>query len=104
MEEGAAAEMTGQEFGLVVGEPAEFRFFASSTRRDDKVGAAVEDARELEELPPIETALEGEAGKIVPVHLRAQVTEVGTLQLDCVERGGQNRWKLEFNVRMSGDE
>lgn len=104
MEEGSEAEMTGQEFGLVVGEPAVFRFFASSTRREDKVGTVVEDARELEELPPIETTLEGEAGRMIPVHLKAQVTEVGTLQLWCVDRGDKERWKLEFNVRMTGEE
>jgi molecular chaperone DnaK (HSP70) len=104
MEEGTEVELAGQEFGLVVGEPAEFRFFASSTRRDDKVGSVVEDAKELEELPQIESTLEGEAGRVVPVKLRAQVTEIGTLQLWCVERNQQNRWKLEFNVRMTSEE
>src|SRR5207249_3872586 len=38
MEEGTQAEIPPQEFGLVVGEPTRFRFFASSVRRDDKPG------------------------------------------------------------------
>ena len=40
MEEGTEADVPGQEFGLVVGEPAEFRFLGSTTRRDDTVGHA----------------------------------------------------------------
>lgn len=104
MEESAESELKGQEFGLVLGEEAEFHFFASSARRDDKVGAVVEDARELEEMPLITATLDGEAGRVVPVHLRAQVTAIGTLQLWCVARGGHPRWKLEFSVRMSGDD
>ena len=38
MEEGTEADVPGQEFGLVVGEPAEFRFLGSTMRRDDAVG------------------------------------------------------------------
>jgi hypothetical protein len=100
MEEGTEAEVPGQELGLVVGEPAEFRFLASSTRPEDHVGTIVEDARagDLAELVPVSTTLDGNAGEMVPVTLRSRVTEVGTLELYCVERGGR-RWKLEYNVR-----
>jgi molecular chaperone DnaK (HSP70) len=100
MEEGTEAEVPGQELGLVVGEPAEFRFLASSTRPEDHVGTIVEDARagDLAELVPVSATLDGNAGEMVPVTLRSRVTEVGTLELYCVERGGR-RWKLEYNVR-----
>ena len=43
MEEGTKAEIPPQEFGLVVGEPTRFRFFSSSVRRDDPVGAMLDD-------------------------------------------------------------
>ncbi|MFZ5444963.1 MAG: Hsp70 family protein [Myxococcota bacterium] len=102
MEEGTQADIPPQEFGLVVGEHTRFRFFSSSTRREDKVGDFLEDAEragELEELPPIETALEGSGGALVPVNLQAAVTELGALELRCLERGGKGRWKLELNVR-----
>jgi hypothetical protein len=33
------------------------------------------------------------------VRLQAAVTEVGTLRLDAVSRGGDERWKVELNVR-----
>ena len=57
----------------------------------------------LEELPPLEATLDadGDAGRTVPVRLRAHVTELGTLELWCVARDGARRWKLEFNVRQA---
>jgi hypothetical protein len=106
MEEGTQADLPPQEFGLVVGEPTQFRFFASSVRRADRVGELLDGAAddpEFEELAPIETKLDGEAsrpGGFVPVQLQAAVTEVGTLELRCLEKGGPGRWKLELNVRM----
>jgi hypothetical protein len=106
MEEGTQADVPPQEFGLVVGEPTRFRFFASSLRRDDRVGMMIEDVAgndELEEVAPIETTLpakEGNEGKLVPVNLQAVVTEIGTLELRCLQKGGPGKWKLELNVRM----
>lgn len=102
MEEGSQADVPPQEFALLVGEPTVFRFFSSSVRREDRVGDMIDhatDSAELEEVAPIETALSGESGKLVPVNLQAAVTEVGTLELRCLEKGGPGRWKLEMNVR-----
>jgi hypothetical protein len=98
MEEGSEVDLPQLEVGAVVGETASFRFFSSSSRRDDAAGTVVEDTDELEELPPVETTLTGTAGEVLPVHLRAHVTEVGTLALSLVAQGGQ-AWKLEFSVR-----
>jgi molecular chaperone DnaK (HSP70) len=102
MEEGTEVDVPGQEFGLVVGAPAEFRFLSSTVRREDAVGTLVEDWEgEIEESTPVATTLEsgGKQGYIVPVHLHSKVTEVGTLELWCISRDGKQRWKLEFNVR-----
>jgi len=102
MEEGTERDVPGQEFGLVVGEPAEFRFLGSTTRRADAVGTVVEDWEgQIEELSPVSTTLEaaGSEGRTVPVHLHSKVTPVGTLELWCLSRDGKQRWKLEFNVR-----
>jgi len=103
MEEGTQADVPPQEFGLVVGEPTRFRFFSSSTRREDVVGSMIENAdsaKDLEELPPIETSLAGsQVGQLVPVNLQAAVTELGALEVRCLERGGKGQWKLELNVR-----
>lgn len=104
MEEGAWAAMPDDELGLVVGEPSTFRFFASSSRKDDPAGALVDpEAAELLELDPVEqeVAAEGERrpGDVVPVALTAHVTEVGTLELWCQDRTGPARWKLEYSIR-----
>jgi molecular chaperone DnaK (HSP70) len=102
MEEGTEADVPGQEFGLVVGAPAEFRFLGSTVRRGDTVGTLVEDWEgQIDELDPLTTTLEAPSkeGQTVPVHLHSKVTEVGTLELWCLSRDGKQRWKLEFNVR-----
>jgi molecular chaperone DnaK (HSP70) len=102
MEEGTETDVPGQEFGLVVGAPAEFRFLGSTVRRGDTVGTLVEDWEgQIEELGPVATTLEApnKEGQTVPVHLHSKVTEVGTLELWCLSRDGKQRWKLEFNVR-----
>jgi hypothetical protein len=101
MEEGTDLRFPDREFGLVVGEPAEFRFFHSATRKNDAAGEMLEEVTdELEELAPVEVhlAASGNAGEFVPVTLETVVTETGMLQLWCVARDGR-RWKLEFNVR-----
>jgi hypothetical protein len=102
MEEGTSHKYQDREFGLVVGEPAEFRFFCSSSRKNDDAGLLLEEwnADDLEELAPIEVTLSagGQAGEMVRVTLESTVTETGVLQLWCVGKDGR-RWKLEFNVR-----
>jgi len=104
MEEGTQQELPDDEFGLVIGEPVRFRFFASNTRREDKVGTRLDywTNEELDELDEIEVTLSEEGrrpGEVVPVHLCAAVTEVGTLELQAVSQKDNGRWKIEFDVR-----
>ncbi len=101
MEEGTEATIPDREFGLVVGEPAEFRFLSSSVRKRDQVGSLLEEwGDDIEERSPLQVTLklDGQLGKIVPVRLETRVTELGTLEVWCVARDGQ-RWKLELNIR-----
>jgi len=100
MEEGTEVRIPGREFGLVVGEPAEFRFFTSAARKNDQPGDLIEDVTgDLEELSPMEVTFgTGEASEVVPVSFETVITETGLLQLWCVARDNR-RWKLEFNVR-----
>ena len=106
MEEGTSADVPGQDLGLIIGEPVEFRFLSSSTRKGDAVGEIIEEITPqsgLEELTPVEAALptgDGDvAGTVVPVRLHSQVTEVGVLELWCVAQNSDRRWKLEYNIR-----
>jgi molecular chaperone DnaK (HSP70) len=99
MEEGTSAAVPSRPFGLVVGEPAEFRFFSSAARKTDEPGEVIEDlGGDLEEMPAMQVNLEHETGGLVPVTFETVITELGQLQLWCL--GPQaHRWKLEFNVR-----
>ena len=104
MEEGTEAPLPPYEFGVVVGEPVQFRFFASTVRRDDPVGALLDQwsEDEVQELAEIEITLPPEnrkPGEVVPVNLVASYTEVGTLRLEAVAKDTGERWKIEFDVR-----
>jgi Hsp70 protein len=102
MEEGTETTIPNREFGLVVGEPAEFRFLSSSVRKQDHVGSLLEDwGADIEELNPLEVTLkmDGQQGTVVPVRLETRITELGTLEVWCVSRDSTNRWKLELNIR-----
>ena len=104
MEEGTREELPDDEFGLVVGEPVRFRFFASTTRREDKVGTRLDywSNEELSELDELDITLPEEgrrSGEVVAVNLCAAVTEVGTLELQAVSLKDSSRWKIEFDVR-----
>ena len=103
LEEGSRIELPQRRFALVVGEPAEFRFFSSLERKSDEAGELIEEIGEdIEELSPIEVLLpphsEAAREEVVPVTLESNVTETGLLELWCVAADGR-RWKLEFNVR-----
>jgi molecular chaperone DnaK (HSP70) len=102
LEEGSKVQLPQRRFALVVGEPAEFRFFSSLERKNDTPGTLIEEiSGDLEELAPIEVFLpakDGEREEVGPVTLESNVTETGMLELWCVAADGR-RWKLEFNVR-----
>ena len=77
------------EIGLVVGEPAQFRFFSSSTRKQDRPGDVLSSwtADELAETDSLETALPADESleeDYVPVRFHSHVTELGVLELWCV--------------------
>ncbi len=109
MEEGSVAELPGHELGLVVGEPVRFRFFASSTRRQDSVGTLLDfwSPDELQELDAIGATLPATGrtvGDLVAVRLATKVTESGSLEIEARPLQGEERWKVEFDVRGGREE
>ena len=105
MEEGSELLIEGQQFGLMTGQPADFRFFASEVRSGDTPGQIIPNAeRELEETSRLELtlpAIEGfPEGQPVPVQINPVVTELGNLELWMKHTGSDRRWKVEFQVRM----
>lgn len=115
MEEGTQTDVPGEQVGVVVGTPARFRFFSSTTRPGDQPGARLDrwTTDELQESEPVELTLEMPASdaapspdgashrRFVPVRFESRVSELGMFELWCHGVDVDQRWKLEFNARES---
>lgn len=103
LEEGQDVQLDKPELELALGQPVLFPLFTSTVRGDDKPGDLLQVAPDqLLQLPPLHTILRGgkrSGTKRVPVKLAARSTAIGTLELFCVAQDGDNRWRLEFNIR-----
>jgi molecular chaperone DnaK (HSP70) len=112
MEEGTHVDVPGEPIGLAVGQAERFRFFSSATRRQDRPGDLLArwNGDELSETDSLEAtlpAVEGVDIEAVPVRFESRVTELGVLELWCVQEplegasrsAEPQRWKLEFSVR-----
>ena len=104
MQEGSELLIEGRDFGLLTGQPAEFRFYSSAVRSGDQPGQILPDAeRELEQTSSLEINLPSlpdvPAGQVVPVQINSVVTELGTLELWMKHMYSDRRWKIEFQVR-----
>ena len=104
MEEGTETDVPSDEIGLVVGQPAQFRFYSSPVRKQDRPGDLVDrwSEDELAETDSMETTLPADEAieeEYVPVRFHSKVTELGMLELWCVGTRSPGRWKLEFSVR-----
>jgi hypothetical protein len=112
-EEGTSVDLKDRPFQLALGRPVQFALYSTSADRVDKPGDVValestvhpEPRRgaDFRPLPPIHSILRssGNSGGEVPVHLRASLTEIGTLELWCVSAQSDERWRLEFDLRGS---
>ncbi|MDG4554995.1 MAG: hsp70 family protein [Candidatus Competibacter sp.] len=113
-------------FSLRLGAPVRFHLMSSTGDAAFAPGELTAlDAGEFLPLPPVVTLIESEAGAgEVPVQLSAQLTEIGTLEVDCVAvepssptplpvgapspptplpvgegSAGPRRWRLAFQLR-----
>ncbi|MCL2624048.1 MAG: Hsp70 family protein [Planctomycetaceae bacterium] len=111
MEEGTECDVPSDEFALITGEPVPFRFFSSTTRRNDKPGTLLDashisaqnagEESDLAETDSMEALLprENSDDEEVPVRFQTRVTELGILELWSLATNSDKRWKLEFSVR-----
>lgn len=104
MEEGTEFDVPSDPIGLIVGQPATFRFFSSNIRKDDKPGSrlsawAEEELAETDSLQATLPADDSLEDHYVPVQFHTKLTELGQLELWCVSTRGPRRWKLEFSTR-----
>ncbi|MTV39613.1 Hsp70 family protein [Duganella radicis] len=95
--------LADRTFALRLGRPVRFHL-TSATADAPRAGDVVElQPDEYIQLPPIATVLRdssaADARKEIPVQLAATLSEVGTLEVHCVAKEGQQRWLLEFQLR-----
>jgi molecular chaperone DnaK (HSP70) len=110
LEDGARVRLE-RDFRLVTNRPVSFRLYSSSTR-DDQPGALVpvgdgkaetiDDGSDLLELPPIVTVLRARGRSEVTVRLEIHITELGALEIGCVDTDQGETWKLAFDMRSGG--
>ncbi len=96
-EEGQGSFTATEDFTVKANNPVAFKLYSSSSR-DDVPGQFVDPA-DLEALPPLRTLLRyGKKGAQVdvPVQVRVELTEIGTLEVWCRAKHSDHRWRLEF--------
>jgi molecular chaperone DnaK (HSP70) len=102
-EEGQTLELDSQDLHLVANKPVSFRLYSSLTRVDDPVGQLLEssEAAHLHLHAPLNAVIRfGKAGeRLVPVKLRAHLTEVGTLEVWADSKISEHHWRLQFELR-----
>ncbi len=102
-EEGDSVEVDREDLQLVANKPVAFRLISSLTRTEDKPGEVVRfaEGEELHRHAPLEAVIRfGKGGeRLVPVKLGARLTETGTLETWCDSKIGDNRWRLQFQLR-----
>jgi molecular chaperone DnaK (HSP70) len=102
-EEGQTLELDSQDLHLVANKPVSFRLHSSLTRVDDPVGRllASSEAADLHLHAPLNAVIRfGKSGeRLVPVKLRAHLTEVGTLEVWADSKISEHHWRLQFELR-----
>lgn len=102
-EEGQTLELDSQDLHLVANKPVSFRLYSSLTRVDDPPGHLLgsADVGDLHLHAPLNAVIRfGKAGeRLVPVKLRAHLTEVGTLEVWADSKISEHHWRLQFELR-----
>jgi hypothetical protein len=103
LEEEREVALAKPELELSLGQPVAFPLYSSTVRGEDRPGEVLRlRPDQLRQLPPLHTVLRGgkrSGTKRVPVTLAVRSTAIGTLEIYCQAKDGNNRWRLEFNVR-----
>ncbi|HFG1569918.1 TPA: Hsp70 family protein [Vibrio cholerae] len=115
-EEGQEIRLTSRRFALTVGEPVRFNLLTSThehitqEQRVQNGALFTIDTDKFQPLPPYivtlpaldPTELAANQKQRVEVQLACQLTEMGTLQIVCVNPNDEKqRWQVEFDIRHS---
>ncbi|MBV9772277.1 MAG: Hsp70 family protein, partial [Bryobacterales bacterium] len=106
-EEGQTLELDSQDLHLVANKPVSFRLHSSLTRVDDPVGHSLgsSEVADLHLHAPLNAVIRfGKAGeRLVPVKLRAHLTEIGTLEVWADSKISEHHWRLQFELRKTAE-
>ncbi|WP_174364112.1 Hsp70 family protein [uncultured Caballeronia sp.] len=103
-EEGREVFLQDRVFTLLLGHPVRFHLVSSTGDRAYQPGELVDLSQsDFVRLPPIATVVQPRSAKgprETPVQLSASLTEVGTLEVHCIDEADPSkRWQLEFQLR-----
>ncbi|MBU1170225.1 MAG: hsp70 family protein [Proteobacteria bacterium] len=106
LDEGSVVELTDRNMTVLANRRVSFDMYSSSYRSADKAGDLVRLDDSLTPLPPVQTVIKygKKSGEThLPVHIQAEYTEVGTLDIWCRSLESTHRWKLSFQLRAQED-
>ncbi|MCH9609696.1 MAG: Chaperone protein HscA [Chlamydiales bacterium] len=90
--------VSSHPFTLLSNQPVSFELYHSHTRLRDSHDAFLPvDDEQILPLPEIQTVLKYGKQSKTAVHLKAAVTEIGTVELWLKSKEGEHVWKLEFS-------
>ena len=100
---GQSFVLDSPEFQLKLSQPVAFTLLSSSVRLTDQPGQIVDTNQEqFSPLPSIRTVITAKSRnekRDVPVRLKVDLTEIGTLNVSCHEVDSDRSWKLDFDIR-----
>lgn len=110
IDEGTEIRFKDRKFALTLGEPVRFNLVSSTDDEYTQAGKLFDiDNESFVSLPPFIATLDSERDRAElaanqkdreEVTLACQLTEVGTLQIECVNVNDESkRWKVEFAIR-----
>ncbi len=113
-EEGQEIKLDEPQLELLANTPVAFRLYSSLSRTDDAAGDVVAFTPPDDMLNPAsDPRLHAPLGAVirfgkggerrVPVTLGARLSEVGTLEAWAESKVSEHRWRLQFQLRKSGD-
>jgi len=102
-EEGNEIILKDRQFSLRLGQPVSFHLVSLSGGNKHKVGDIVPINDDFHPLPPLAVAFDQQtdaANSNITVQLSVSLSEVGTLQIQCVSVDeSEQRWDVQFQIR-----
>ncbi len=106
-EEDQELTLSDRKFALRLGQPVKFHLFSSTADETYEPGELISitdqdvSSQRFISLPPLVAVMDSDQSsdnQTMEVSLATRLTEVGTLQIDCVSENAQ-RWHVEFEIR-----